>query len=92
MHRDIVFSYPEGVERLGSSPVCSVQGMYVPKRLISVQGHPEFNSVIMREIIETRHKTGIFDEEAYKTHAKKIDLQHDGVAVGSAFIRFVLED
>lgn len=91
MHRDIVFEYPEGFESLGSSPVCSVQGMYSPGHVITVQGHPEFTGPIMKEIIETRHKTGIFDDEAYKNHAKKIDLPHDGVAVGSAFVRFLLE-
>lgn len=92
MHRDMVFSYPPGVEQLGSSPVCNVQGMYTPSRLITIQGHPEFTSEIMKEIIETRHSTGIFDDEAYKTHAKKIDLPHDGAIVSQAFIRFLLDD
>lgn len=91
MHRDIVYDYPPGVEALGSSPVCSVQGMYSPGRIVTVQGHPEFTSDIMREIIETRHATGIFDEEAYKEHAKKIELPHDGVVVSQCFIRFLLE-
>lgn len=91
MHRDIVYSYPPGVEALGSSPVCSVQGMYAPGRVITVQGHPEFTADIMREIIETRHATGIFDEEAYKEHVKKIELPHDGVVVSQSFIRFLLD-
>ena len=38
MHRDIVYNYPEGCEELGSTNVCRVQGMYMPKRLITVQG------------------------------------------------------
>ncbi|KAK5078164.1 hypothetical protein LTR51_000350 [Lithohypha guttulata] len=91
MHRDIAFAYPEGFESLGSSPVCSVQGMYSPRHVVTVQGHPEFTGPIMKEIVETRHKTGIFDDEAYKTHAKNVDLPHDGVAVGAAFIRFLQE-
>lgn len=91
MHRDIAFEFPEGLESLGSSPVCSVQGMYAPRRVITVQGHPEFTARIMREIVETRHKTGIFDDEAYKAHGTKIELPHDGVAVASGFIRFLLE-
>jgi GMP synthase-like glutamine amidotransferase len=91
MHRDIVYSYPAGAEPLGSSSACSVQGMYTPGRFIAIQGHPEFTSDIMREILETRHATGIFDEEAYKEHAKKIDLPHDGIVVSQSFIRFLLE-
>ena len=37
MHKDIVFEYPEGVEKLGGSPRCLVQGMYKKGKLISVQ-------------------------------------------------------
>lgn len=87
----MVFEYPRGFESLGSSPVCAVQGMYAPGHVITVQGHPEFTATIMKEIIETRHKTGIFDDEAYKKHAKKIELPHDGVAIGAAFVRFLLD-
>ncbi len=91
MHRDQVFYYPEGVEELGSSPVCQVQGMYSPKRFITTQGHPEFNQEIMTEIINTRHATGIFDDEAYKKHMGKVELPHDGLIVSQAFLKFLLE-
>lgn len=75
MHRDIVYDYPKGVIDLGYSPICRVQGMYIPDKLLTVQGHPEFNQEIMEEIIATRHATGIFDDEAYEKHMKKVDLQ-----------------
>ncbi|KIW99905.1 uncharacterized protein Z518_10833 [Rhinocladiella mackenziei CBS 650.93] len=91
MHRDIVFYYPEGVEALGFSPVCKVQAMYSPKRLITVQGHPEFNSEIVTEILATRHSTGVFNDEAYAEHMGKVNLPHDGVIVSQAFLRFLLE-
>jgi len=91
MHRDCVFEYPEGVDELGSSPVCKVQGMYSPNRLMTVQGHPEFNQEIMTEIINTRHATGVFDDKAYKTHAGKAGLPHDGLVVSQAFLKFLLE-
>jgi GMP synthase-like glutamine amidotransferase len=91
MHRDVVYAYPEGVEQLGYSLVCKVQGMYAPKRLITVQGHPEFNEEIMTEIIETRHSTGIFDDAAYKEHMGKVPKPHDGLIVSKAFLRFLLE-
>ena len=91
MHRDIVYYYPEGVQELGYSPVCKVQGMYIPRKLITVQGHPEFDQVIMEEILDTRHKTGIFDDEAYDKHMKKVALHHDGLVVSQAFIKFLFE-
>jgi len=91
MHRDCVFDYPEGVEELGYSPVCKVQGMYSAGRLITTQGHPEFNQEIMTEIIDTRHATGIFDDEAYNKHMGKVSLPHDGLVVSQGFLKFLLE-
>lgn len=91
MHRDAVLEFPKGLESLGHSPVCQTQGFYESKRLLSVQGHPEFTGEITREIIEVRHSTGVFDEEAYRTHIKKVDLPHDGIATGKAIIRFLCD-
>jgi hypothetical protein len=92
MHRDIVYEYPKGVEELGASPRCSVQGMYAKGRIITVQGHPEFNQQIMTDLLETRHAKGIFNDELYEDGMARAGKHHDGVAVSSAFLRFLLED
>ncbi len=92
MHRDIVFCYPDDVEQLGSSPVCRVQGMYKKGHVITVQGHPEYDEEIMTEIIRARHAMGIFSDEDADKYMDKAVKHHDGVAVGRAFIKFLLED
>ncbi|KAI9709600.1 MAG: hypothetical protein M1828_002408 [Chrysothrix sp. TS-e1954] len=92
MHRDVVKSYPPGVEELGSSPRCDVQGMYAKNRLMTVQGHPEFNEQIMRELLESRHFQGIFDDKLYDDAMSRVANHHDGVIVGAAFLRFLLDD
>ena len=91
MHRDMVFFYPQGVEELGSSPACKVQGMYSPKRLLTVQGHPEFNQEIMEEILDTRHALGVFNDEQLEAGKKRAMMPHDGLIVSQAFVRFLLE-
>ena len=91
MHRDIVHAYPPGVEQLGTSPVCEVQGMYVPRRLITVQGHPEFNEEIMREILGIRREQSIFDQATYEDGIRRVAQGHDGAVVAGAFLRFLLE-
>ncbi|KAF4631904.1 hypothetical protein G7Y89_g6225 [Cudoniella acicularis] len=92
MHRDIVFEYPEGVENLATTEKCHVQSMYIPKRLITVQGHPEFNEGIMKEIFKTRHASGIFDDAQFNDAMERVNKYHDGVVVSQAFLRFLLED
>lgn len=91
MHRDIVFDLPPEVEQLAYTEKCAQQGMYVAKRLISVQGHPEFNEEIMNEILELRHEAGIFDDATFKDGMERANKYQDGVVVAQAFLRFLLE-
>lgn len=92
MHRDIVAAWPKEVTPLGSSPRCAVQGMYIARKLITVQGHPEFNGVIMSELLTLRNQQGIFSDEQFHEAIERADIAHDGIAVGAAFLRFLLED
>jgi GMP synthase-like glutamine amidotransferase len=92
MHRDMVFYYPQGVEELGYSPVCKVQGMYAPKRLFTVQGHPEFDEEIVTEILKSRHAAGIFNDEDFEAGMERVVKPHDGLVVSQAFLKFLLEE
>lgn len=92
MHRDVVYDYPEGIEHLGYTDRCDVQGMYAKNRLITVQGHPEFNGDIVAELLENRHERGIFDDQMYKEGMERVRRFHAGVNVAAAFIRFLLEE
>ena len=91
MHRDAVFEYPEGVEQLAHTDKCSVHGMYVARRLITVQGHPEFTAGIVREVLGSRHQMGIFDDGQFEEAMGRVEREHDGVVVGVAFLRFLLD-
>lgn len=91
MHRDAVFDLPEGVEHLAYTEKCPIQGMYVPKRLITVQGHPEFNEDIVRELLVARHGSGIFDDKMFEDAIGRVDKLQDGVVVAQAFLKFLLE-
>lgn len=92
MHRDVVYDFPEGVEPLCSTPKCKVHGMYIKRKMISVQGHPEFDGKAMNWLLDTRHKQGLFDDEIYNEAKSRAGNQHDGVLVAEAFLRFMLED
>lgn len=92
MHRDIVYTWPASVEKLGSSPRCEVQGMYLKGRLIAVQGHPEFNGDIESELLQRRRNQGIFNDEQYEEGMSRVRNPHDGVKVAAAFLRFLFED
>ncbi|KAI9667722.1 MAG: hypothetical protein M1821_000539 [Bathelium mastoideum] len=92
MHRDILLEYPDDVEKLASSPRCYVQGMYKKNKLITVQGHPEFNHEIVTELLNARHDVGVFDDTMYSDGMERVKKHHDGVKVSQAFLRFLLDD
>ncbi|KAI4234911.1 MAG: hypothetical protein LQ352_008142, partial [Teloschistes flavicans] len=79
MHKDIVFDHPPGVQALGSTGRCKVQGMFVPGRLLTVQGHPEFTEEILVEILEVRHEQGVFGDEIYEEAMARVGKKHDGL-------------
>ncbi|KAI9825347.1 MAG: hypothetical protein M1826_007025 [Phylliscum demangeonii] len=100
MHRDIVIDPSHGgsslsahdlsMANLGSSPLCSLQGIYAPAQgLLTIQGHPEFNEGIMQEILETRHRAEIIDDKTFENAMRRVGKEHDGVAVAVAFLRFL---
>jgi len=66
MHRDIVFNYPPGIEQLGHTPRTLVPALYVKDKLITVQGHPEFNGDIVANIAKSRFDLGLFDKDLYE--------------------------
>lgn len=92
MHKDIVYEYPPEVEQLAYTDKCATQGMYIRKKLITVQGHPEFTEEIVRELLEARHASGVFDDETYTDAVGRVDKEHDGVKVAQAFLKFIMED
>jgi len=91
MHRDSVPYTPPGTVSLGRSPHSEVQGMYAKGRLLSLQGHPEYSGRVAEELLDLR-RGQVLDEETYSDAKKRAYDKHDGVAVGAAIVRFLLDD
>lgn len=94
-HRDILATMPalenEKIFNLGTSPKCDLHGLYVSKRFITIQGHPEYNEEVVREVLEVRHDQDILDDETYEDGMRRVALPQDGPVVGAAFVKFLIE-
>ena len=92
MHRDIVIGAPPaGCVNLATSSFCDNQGLYSPGRLLSVQGHPEFNEGIMSFILEARHDNGIFGDELYNDGLSRAGDHQDGRLIARTMAKFMLD-
>lgn len=88
MHRDIVTSVPAPAINLGKSPICNVQGLYVPGQVLTLQSHPEFNEYINTQILEFRVAQKIIGPELFSDGMRRVGDRHDGSLVGRAFVEF----
>lgn len=89
MHRDVVktpLSTAE-MERLtesevaifGTSEKCNVQGLYKRGKLLTFQGHPEFDSTLTMEMITQKYNAGIVDKAFYDDAVERFNtLTEDG--------------
>jgi hypothetical protein len=95
MHRDIIPHYPlsdsVSVEPLGSSTHCAVQFIYIQNRVLSLQGHPEYDCGLATQILDRRRGVAI-DEAMYREGMDRVGDAHDGVVVGVGFLRFLMEE
>ncbi|KAI1329760.1 putative class I glutamine amidotransferase [Xylariaceae sp. FL0255] len=91
MHRDAALEVPPGVLLLARTPVCENQAMCIPQRMISVQGHPEFDEAMVTEILNARKYGGVITGGLYEDGARRAGAEQDGVAVAQAFLRFLHE-
>ena len=82
---------PEGFEIIGSNAICACQAMKLGDRVLSVQGHPEFNKEIVEFLLENRYSKGLFEREVLDEAFPKASDEHDGIKVGEGILNFILE-
>jgi len=92
MHRDAVLTLPDTTKCLGNSPACDIQGIYTENKILTLQGHPEFDSFIMTEILNLRHDQKLFDDSLWKWGLSRAEDKHDGLLVSETLWRFLLSD
>ncbi|KAG0081413.1 hypothetical protein BGZ92_000246, partial [Podila epicladia] len=82
LHQDIVYDLPKDFSLLASTEHTYVQSMISKDgKIVSLQGHPEFTSPIMKEFITVRTTLGVFNQELSSAAMKVVDGPLDRVVV-----------
>jgi GMP synthase-like glutamine amidotransferase len=86
MHADQVTAAPEGATVLGEAPHCPVAMFQCGRRLLGIQGHPEFTAAYARAlIVDRRARIG---EAAADDALARVDAPMDAEVVGAWIARF----
>ncbi|TLS31278.1 hypothetical protein PpBr36_02338 [Pyricularia pennisetigena] len=75
----------------GSSSHTNVQGVYIPRRMFTVQAHLAFDEQMVKREMEMRIEQGAIegkDRETAERAAETAHLDHDGDVVAAAILRF----
>ncbi|KAL6838143.1 class I glutamine amidotransferase-like protein [Trichoderma camerunense] len=90
MHRDAVVEAPPNIDVIASSCSCKVQMMFQPGRVLTIQGHPEFDARISKSWLDQRYEEGLMEQELYGYALTKLNLEHDGMEILQAMRKFLL--
>lgn len=61
----------------------------MPHRVLTLQGHPEFDEFIISEIVKLRHAQGIFDDLVAQDALSRAGVATDAGIVGTAMCAFL---
>ncbi|KAF9583004.1 hypothetical protein BGW38_010441 [Lunasporangiospora selenospora] len=92
LHQDIVTGIPEKFTVLASTQHTMNQSMISnDRRIVTLQGHPEFNGPIMKEFIKARSASGVFSKELAEASMSVVDYELDNVKMAARILQFSQE-
>lgn len=77
---------------VGATDLCDVQGLMDPGRVLTFQGHPEFDAFINGESTSSLAESGKFTKEELETYVLEINQEDQAVLAGQVVIEFLVRD
>ncbi len=93
VHADHVVlpSMPEGFESIGRSEHCALQGIWKRGRVLTYQGHAEFDRFVNSETLKVIGKP-VWDVGFLERALKAVDRDDDADWAAGVMLKFFLED
>lgn len=79
-----------GWVRVGASRMCDVQGVYKPGKVLTFQGHPEFDGFLNAQGVRNLEESAVLSREQVDRSLKQIYQQDDAILYGEVFIDFII--
>lgn len=86
-HQDQVLSLPSGAKRLLSNDFCPNAAFYIPRRVLAIQGHPEFDVEYAKALLNIRAHQ--FPADFLQCVHQSYQTPHHGARVGAWMRRFL---
>lgn len=93
LHQDIASidgPLPSGWVQLGTTALCDVQGMFLPGRVLTFQGHPEFDKVTNSLCTKMLEGYGMVPSSRVGEFLELVDREDSRTLAGEVAIEFFL--
>ncbi|KUJ16897.1 class I glutamine amidotransferase-like protein [Mollisia scopiformis] len=93
VHADhvVLHPIPEGFAALGSSEHCALQGIWRQGRVLTFQGHAEFDRFVNGETFKVFSKAAGWEEKYLVEQLKGVEKDDDAIWAAGMMLRFFLE-
>ncbi|KAH8704810.1 class I glutamine amidotransferase-like protein [Talaromyces proteolyticus] len=87
-------SLPTPWMNIGSTPLCSIQGLYYPGRVLTYQGHFEFDAFVNRELVLYCGEKAGWGDQRIAGFVAQIgeEGEDDSEVAAEAVVRFLVDD
>ena len=89
-HKDQVTRMPDGAKLIATSDFCPVGGFVIGDRVLTLQGHPEFEKSYSRDLMVMRRD--VIGEEVFELGVASLDRETDDDMVGHWIINFLMAE
>ncbi|KAF7539375.1 hypothetical protein G7054_g2149 [Neopestalotiopsis clavispora] len=79
-----------GWVRVGASNLCNVQGVYKPGKVLTFQGHPEFDGFLNEQGVRNLEKSAVLSREQVEAALKLVHIEDDAILHGEVVIDFMV--
>lgn len=83
---------PKGVSVVGATTHCNVQGVYEPGRILTFQGHPEFDTFINSECLKLVGSRVGWNEAYTEAAVVSAQADDDAAAASDIIVAFFLKN
>jgi len=89
-HKDQVVELPEGAKLIATSDFCPVGGFVIGDRVMTLQGHPEFQPAYSQDLMTMRRE--VLGESVFNAGMASLEKETDEDRVGRWIVDFLLQD
>ncbi|MGD8416282.1 MAG: amidotransferase [Pseudomonadales bacterium] len=87
-HKDQVSELPEGARVITSSEFCPIGGFVIEDRVLTLQGHPEFQPDYSQDLMDMRRD--LLGEDVYRAGVASLEKETDEMRAAEWIIGFLL--